>query len=307
MIGVACTFPTDLVKTRLQKQQIGPDGTKMYDGINAQFVFKSSFDAMKKISRSEGIRGLYKGSSVLILLITPMKAIRFTANDFFRFHLKDKTTNKLSTARQGLAGALTGVVQLVVTVPMELLKIQLQDAGRVAAMEAKQTGKPVTPNISALKVFSDLIRSRGFFGLYKGTFATMCRDVPFCGVYFPVFAKLDSFGPRKLDGSGDAKFYWSFICALSTASCTAVMVTPSDIMKTRIQSISKGAAGDKTYGSVKDAFKDILQHEGIKGFYKGGACRILVLAPTYAIIQGIYFLGVAEKIFGLKRDIKVVK
>ncbi|KAH1014163.1 hypothetical protein HUJ04_003048 [Dendroctonus ponderosae] len=247
MIGVACTFPTDLVKTRLQKQQIGPDGTKMYDGI------------------------------------------------------------KLSTARQGLAGALTGVVQLVVTVPMELLKIQLQDAGRVAAMEAKQTGKPVTPNISALKVFSDLIRSRGFFGLYKGTFATMCRDVPFCGVYFPVFAKLDSFGPRKLDGSGDAKFYWSFICALSTASCTAVMVTPSDIMKTRIQSISKGAAGDKTYGSVKDAFKDILQHEGIKGFYKGGACRILVLAPTYAIIQGIYFLGVAEKIFGLKRDIKVVK
>lgn len=53
--------------------------------------------------------------------------------------------------------------------------------------------------------------------------------------------------------------------------------------------------------------RDILQNDGVKGFYKGGACRILVLAPTYAIIQGIYFLGVAEKIFGLKKDIKVVK
>lgn len=41
----------------------------------------------------------------------------------------------LTLSRQALAGALTGLVQLTVTVPMELLKIQLQDAGRVAAME----------------------------------------------------------------------------------------------------------------------------------------------------------------------------
>lgn len=59
---------------------------------SSQFIFKCSFDAVKKIRSSEGIRGLYKGSSVLILLITPMQAIRFSANDFFRFHLKDKRT-----------------------------------------------------------------------------------------------------------------------------------------------------------------------------------------------------------------------
>lgn len=45
----------------------------------------------------------------------------------------------LSPPRQALAGALTGVVQLIVTCPMELLKIQLQDAGRVAAMEAQKS------------------------------------------------------------------------------------------------------------------------------------------------------------------------
>ena len=39
-----------------------------------------------------------------------------------------------------LDGAFTGVVQLVMTTPMELLKIQLQDAGRVAAKDAKLSG-----------------------------------------------------------------------------------------------------------------------------------------------------------------------
>ena len=38
--------------------------------------------------------------------------------------------------RQMLAGGMAGMCQIVVTTPMELLKIQMQDAGRLAA-EAK--------------------------------------------------------------------------------------------------------------------------------------------------------------------------
>lgn len=40
---------------------------------------------------------------------------------------------KLPVIRQMLAGGLAGFCQIVVTTPMELLKIQMQDAGRVAA------------------------------------------------------------------------------------------------------------------------------------------------------------------------------
>lgn len=38
-----------------------------------------------------------------------------------------------------LAGGLAGACQIIVTTPMELLKIQMQDAGRVAA--AAKEGK----------------------------------------------------------------------------------------------------------------------------------------------------------------------
>lgn len=41
--------------------------------------------------------------------------------------------SQLPITRQMAAGGLAGLCQIVITTPMELLKIQMQDAGRVAA------------------------------------------------------------------------------------------------------------------------------------------------------------------------------
>lgn len=47
---------------------------------------------------------------------------------------------QLPLEREMLAGGLAGACQIIVTTPMELLKIQMQDAGRVA-MAAKEGDK----------------------------------------------------------------------------------------------------------------------------------------------------------------------
>lgn len=49
------------------------------------------FDCFKKTYRAEGYFGMYRGSAVNILLITPEKAIKLAANDFFRHHLTTKS------------------------------------------------------------------------------------------------------------------------------------------------------------------------------------------------------------------------
>lgn len=43
--------------------------------------------------------------------------------------------------REMLAGGSAGACQIVITTPMELLKIQMQDAGRVAAAAAAKAKK----------------------------------------------------------------------------------------------------------------------------------------------------------------------
>ncbi len=47
-----------------------------------------SFDCFVKTFKAEGIRGMYRGSGVNLLLITPEKAIKLVANDAFRYSLK---------------------------------------------------------------------------------------------------------------------------------------------------------------------------------------------------------------------------
>jgi len=115
IIGVTCVFPIDLVKTRLQNQTIGPNGERMYSSIA---------DCFKKTFRKEGFFGMYRGSAVNILLITPEKAIKLAANDFFRHKLTTKE-GKLPVHREMMAGGSAGLCQIVVTTPMELLKIQV--------------------------------------------------------------------------------------------------------------------------------------------------------------------------------------
>lgn len=89
-----------------------------------------------------------------------------------------------------------------------------------------------------------------------------------------------------------------------SGAVSAFVMTPCDVIKTRIQSVTTRAKGDKAYGSVWDAFSDILKNEGPTAFFKGGMCRIIVIAPLYAIIQGIYYMGVAEKLLGIEKDAK---
>lgn len=43
-----------------------------------------------------------------------------------------------------------------------------------------------------------------------------------------------------------------------------------------------------------------LVNEGPVAFFKGGACRMIVIAPLFGIAQTVYYLGVAEWILGLK-------
>jgi solute carrier family 25 (mitochondrial glutamate transporter), member 18/22 len=208
-------------------------------------------DCFRKTYHAEGYFGMYRGSAVNILLITPEKAIKLAANDYFRHHLTTKD-GKLPITSQMAAGGLAGLCQIVITTPMELLKIQMQDAGRLAA-QAKAAGKTI-PKTSATQIATELLKQKGIAGLYKGTGATALRDVSFSIVYFPLFATLNQFGPRKDDGSGDAAFYVSFLSGMVAGSFAALAVNPFDVIKTRLQALKK-AEGEMQFNGVADCIK----------------------------------------------------
>ncbi|KAA3677385.1 solute carrier family 25 (mitochondrial glutamate transporter), member 18/22 [Paragonimus westermani] len=242
---------------------------------------------------------MYRGSGVNLLLITPEKAIKLVGNDYFRYQLKPEG-KPLTPFREMLAGAGAGTCQIIVTTPMELLKIQLQDAGRTASTALEANGAAAASRISATQIAVQLVRKRGIFGLYRGMAATFLRDVSFSMIYFPLFANFNALGPRRAAGSIEAVFYWSFASGFLAGTIAAFSVTPFDVVKTRIQTI-KHAKGEKTFTGIIDCLVQTFRNEGVVALFKGGGCRILVMAPLFGIAQTVYYLGVAERILGFPR------
>lgn len=289
VVGVASVFPIDLAKTRLQNQRIGNE------------AYRSMLDCLRKVISTEGFFGMYRGSAVNLLLITPEKAIKLTGNDLFRHLLTSQNSigdkvGHLSLPREMLAGGGAGLCQIIVTTPMELLKIQCQDAGRTAGGKPSIQEKP-----SAFKVAKELVREKGFFGLYKGISATMLRDISFSVVYFPLFAHLSTLSMIKNNALGvrnsdDNPVFWvNFIAGCIAAGTAAVVVNPADVVKTRLQLLNTTTVEER-YSGMRHAFVSIYRKEGPGAFLKGAGCRIMYIAPLFGIAQTVYYLGIGEKL-----------
>ncbi|KAG7309310.1 hypothetical protein JYU34_005252 [Plutella xylostella] len=286
VVGVTCVFPIDMCKTRLQNQHIGPNGERQYRNMP---------DCIRQTLRSDGFFGMYRGSAVNILLITPEKAIKLSSNDMFRHYLT-KPNGELPVTRQMLAGGMAGACQVIITTPMELLKIQMQDSGRQADL-AKKAGIPFE-RVSALQVAKRLVRERGVLGLYRGFRACATRDISFSIIFFPTYSLVSDLGPKLEDGA--TPFWWSFISGLTAGSIAAFLDTPVDVMKTRLQTIDKVGAAPKYKGLV-DCVKTTYKEEGFFAFFKGGGCRVMVIAPLFGIAQTVYYFGIGEDILGYKK------
>jgi hypothetical protein len=147
--------------------------------------------------------------------VTPEKAIKLAVNDTGRALMAKKLgtpSTDLPPLYGMLCGAIAGFCQVIATNPMEIVKIQLQ-------LAATNGG---TGNFR----LSDVVRSLGLRGLYRGTVSTLCRDIPFSILFFQSFASLRSFfrDPHDL-GPQLSK---SLLAGMIAGGASSVAVTPMD-------------------------------------------------------------------------------
>ena len=132
------------------------------------------------------------------------------------------------------AGACAGLCQISVTTPMDLLKIQMQDQGRVAS-QRQDAGIASSPKSSTVSTVKKLMEEKGIIGLWKGLRATALRDVTFSVIFFPIFTNLNKIGPRSPADSRKVVSWWSFLAGCTAGSISAFATNPFDVIKTRLQ------------------------------------------------------------------------
>ena len=116
------------------------------------------FSVARSIVQQQGFIRMYNGSFVQLIGIGPEKAIKLYVND--------------AAGSYGLhpiaCGAMAGACQVLVTNPIEYVKIQYQ-------MNVKQS----------MSLFCTIRQLGGFHKLYKGASLCLMRDMPFFGYLFP--------------------------------------------------------------------------------------------------------------------------
>lgn len=247
--GTSVVYPLDIIKSNIQ--MIGSFGGKSSISV--------AVDVTKSIIRSNGIRGLYRGFGACLVGIAPEKAIKLAVNDTMRDYLGESAEAGLSLGKEILAGSIAGALQLVVTVPYEHVKIRLQ--------------------MSVGKTASEVVRDLGPIGLYRGFTATLCRDVPFCLLFFPLYANLKAW---QSSSTVREPFYIGLTSGIVAGAISGGLVTPADMLKTRIQ------MGKAEGFSLLGYARHVAKTEGISTLYRGWQQRMAVIAPLYGLVSLAY-------------------
>ncbi|CCD24956.1 mitochondrial 2-oxodicarboxylate carrier NDAI_0E01400 [Naumovozyma dairenensis CBS 421] len=284
-------YPLDVVKTRMQLQISPPimaaaaAGTSSSSTIPLSSSSKAAastisenytgvIDCLSKIVKKEGFSRLYKGISSPMLMEAPKRATKFACNDEFQKLYKNlfgetKLTQKISI----LSGASAGIIESIVIVPFELVKIKLQD------VNCKFNG-PVD-------VLKDTVKKNGIKGLYNGLESTIWRNGVWNAGYFGIIFQVRELLPTAKNKNDKNK---NDLIAGFIGGTVGVMVnTPFDVVKSRIQSDANDMVnGVRKYNWTWPSVVKIYNQEGFRALYKGFVPKVLRLGPGGAVLLVVF-------------------
>jgi len=188
---ISCIFwvPVDVIKERLQVQS----SLKSYNYAN-------SLDAVKQISQTEGLRGLYKGYGATLCSFGPFSALYF----FFYEKLKAKmlTPGKdihvlQSLVLSGLAGSAASF--LTNGLDMSKLRMQVQRAEKASGhTSADTTGYGRFGYRNIFHGVALIVQREGFLSLFKGSLSRILYHTPSTAITMSLFESSKNFVRHSL-------------------------------------------------------------------------------------------------------------
>ncbi|KAK3139138.1 hypothetical protein QOZ80_5AG0378430 [Eleusine coracana subsp. coracana] len=240
-LSTSLMHPIDSMKTRLQASTLSlPDLISKLPQIGLQGLYRGSIPAILGQFSSHGLRtGIFEASKLVLINVAP-------------------TLPEIQV--QSVASFCSTVLGTAVRIPCEVLKQRLQ-AG-------------IFNNVGEAIVGT--MRQDGLKGFFRGTGATLCREVPLYVAGMCLYTEAKKAAQHVLDRELEP---WETVSvgALS-GGLAAIITTPFDVLKTRMMTAPPG-----TPVSMQMIIFSILQNEGPPGLFKGAIPRFFWVAPLGAM------------------------
>lgn len=240
-LSTSMLHPIDTMKTRVQASTLSfPELIAKLPQIGIQGLYRGSIPAILGQFSSHGLRtGIFEASKLILVRVAP-------------------TLPEIQV--QSLASFCSTILGTAVRIPCEVLKQRLQ-AG-------------IFDNVGEAIVGT--MQKDGLKGFFRGTGATLCREVPFYVAGMCLYGEAKKAAQHVL--SRELEPWETIAVGALSGGLAAVVTTPFDVMKTRMMTAPPG-----TPVSMQLIVFSILRNEGPLGLFKGAIPRFFWIAPLGAM------------------------
>ncbi|KAF9066866.1 solute carrier family 25 member 38 [Rhodocollybia butyracea] len=267
--------PFDLLKTRLQQ------------GDSANHRNVSILKATKEVLESNGMRGLWRGTTPSLMrnvpgvamymtCLTQLRSVMASSRYFTVPPVQDRSNAshasvlpKLTNTGNLVAGATTRVAVGLLMNPLTLLKARFES------------------NIYAYQTLSgalaSLVRS-GPTELLRGASAASLRDAPYAGIFVVFYEGFKRNAFLIIEPSSSSQSSILHSASAAAAGALATLAThPFDVVKTKLQ-----VRTENQYHGFISTVKTIWKHRGVRGYFDGASLRLSRKVLSSAIGWAVY-------------------
>ncbi|KAK9134273.1 hypothetical protein Syun_013603 [Stephania yunnanensis] len=249
---------------------------------------KNLLELINTIATTQGLKGFWKGNFLNILRTAPFKAVNFYAYDTYRKRLLAISGNKETTNfERFLAGAAAGITASILCLPMDTIRTKIVAPG----------GEALGGVIGA---FQHMIKTEGFFSLYKGLVPSIISMAPSGAVFYGVYDILKSAylhspeGRKRLQNMSQGQELNAFdqlelgpmrtlLYGAIAGACAEAATYPFEVVRRQLQMQAKATKLSSLATCVK-----IVEKGGVPALYAGLIPSLLQVLPSAAISYFVY-------------------
>ena len=250
----------------------------LWDGTWRSERVKGFWDAVVKVSKAEGVSGLWKGVGTSLTIAVPASTAYMLTYDYLNHSLPVIQVAPLLTPLT--AGIASRTIVASIVSPLELVRTRLQSTPTAP-------GLPHTME-SVLAGIRSMVASNGIRTLWRGLGPTLWRDVPFSGIYWAGYEN----GKNVLGRYGYTGVDAAFASGAVSGMIAALITMPFDTLKTRRQAALVPTAESATNSTVSLGMtrlvRHIIQTEGPRALFAGLTPRVAKIAPACGIMIACY-------------------
>ncbi|KAI4347012.1 hypothetical protein L6164_007864 [Bauhinia variegata] len=258
----------------------------LFQTRRSEFQSTGLLGSVKRIAKTEGFWGFYRGNGASVARIIPYAALHYMSYEQYCRWIAQTFPNGLKGPTVDLvAGSLSGGTAVLFTYPLDLIRTKLAYQ-LVSSPKLNAQGLVNNEQVyrGILDCFAKTYKEGGIRGLYRGVAPTLVGIFPYAGLKFYFYEEMKRHIPEEHKKSIMVKLTCGSVAGLLGQTFTY----PLEVVRRQMQVQKLGASDTaELKGTVKTLFV-IAQKQGWKALLSGLSINYIRVVPSVAIGFTVY-------------------